>query len=108
MALSGYGEAMSWFEAEHPVLVGLVDRAGDDRRTWQLAWTLNTFLRRRGHGRDWIVSQRAGLAAALRIDDLVGQANSAVRPGDGRVPARRRTAADTALPLADEHFRDAG
>ncbi|GIF48807.1 DNA-binding SARP family transcriptional activator [Asanoa ferruginea] len=108
VALSSYGEAMAWFEAEHTLLVGLVDRAGDDRRIWKLAWTLNTYLRWRGYGQDWIRSQRAGLAAAVRVDDLVGQANSAFGLAMAEFRHGGRAAADTALSLADEHFRSLG
>src|SRR5262249_40220951 len=46
-----YQQALGWFPVEHPVLLAAVDQAaaaGFDIHTWQLAWTLRTFLDRRG------------------------------------------------------------
>src|SRR5262249_54188683 len=48
-------QAMTWLTAEHPVLLDALVRAaeaGFDTQTWQLAWTLTTFLARRGHWHD--------------------------------------------------------
>jgi tetratricopeptide (TPR) repeat protein/transcriptional regulator with XRE-family HTH domain len=69
--------AQAWFAAEHPVLLAAVDRAaaaGLDGYTWRLAWTMQTFLHRRGlwHDQAWVL--RAALAAAERAEDPVGQA----------------------------------
>ncbi|MBF9130160.1 tetratricopeptide repeat protein [Plantactinospora sp. S1510] len=63
-------QALSWFAAEHAVLMAAVDRAasaGFDVHAWQLAWTLTTFLIRRGHWRDNVAVQRVALAAAERL-----------------------------------------
>ena len=65
----GYAEALSWFEAEHHVLLAAVSHAaaaGLDRHAWQLAWALESFLDRRGHWQDWHATQRTALAAARR------------------------------------------
>jgi tetratricopeptide (TPR) repeat protein len=48
------------------------------------------------------------LAAALRIDDLVGQANSVFSLAMAEFRHGRRAAADAALSQADEHFRTLG
>ena len=48
---------------------------GFDRHGWQLAWTLTSFLDRRGYWRDYLAAQTAGLEAAVRIADTRGQAH---------------------------------
>ena len=70
-------EALAWFEAEHRVLlaaVNLAARTGFGTYAWQLAWTLATFLDRRGYWPDWVATERTALAAAYRADDRPGQA----------------------------------
>src|SRR5207248_3480468 len=65
-------QAMAWFTAEHPVLLAAIDHAaatGFDTHTWQLAWTLTTFLYRRGRWHDWVVTLRAAIATADRLAD---------------------------------------
>jgi len=77
--LTEHGQALTWFEAEHRVLVGAVAQAGDqgfDTHTWQLSWTLRTFFYRRGHWRDWGTTQHLALAAAERLGDQSGQAHA--------------------------------
>jgi tetratricopeptide (TPR) repeat protein len=75
--LSDAGQAMAWFAAEHPVLLGAVGQSaadGFDAHTWQLAWTLTGFFDRRGHWHDWLVTQNLALAASQRLADLPAQA----------------------------------
>jgi tetratricopeptide (TPR) repeat protein len=70
-------EAMAWFTAEHAVLLAAVDYAtatGFETYTWQLAWTLWTFLDRRGHWRDQAATQRAAAAAAEFLTDPAARA----------------------------------
>ncbi len=69
--------AAAWFVAEHPVLLATVaaESAGFERHRWQLAWTLTSFLDRRGYWRDFLAVQTAGLEAAIRIADSRGQAH---------------------------------
>lgn len=72
-------QAMAWFVAEHPTLLAVVDHAyrhGFDTHTWQLAWTMAVYLDRRGHWGDQLTTNTAGLAAARRAGDRVGQAYS--------------------------------
>src|SRR5262249_29647381 len=55
-------QALDWFTVEPPVLLAAVEHAagtGFDTRTWQLAWTLVTFLDRRGHWHDWAATGHA-------------------------------------------------
>src|SRR5262249_10332940 len=70
-------QAMAWFTAEHAVLLAAVDHAaatGFDTHTWQLAWTLVTFLYRGGHWHDWAAAGRAAVVAAGRLADPAAQA----------------------------------
>src|SRR5262249_42595375 len=46
---------------------------GFDTHAWQLAWTLDTFLNRRGHWHDWAAVGRAAVAAAHRLADPTAQ-----------------------------------
>ncbi len=72
-----HGDALAWFTSEYQVLLAAVDEAaaaGFDRHTWQLPWTLVTFLDRRGHWHDLAATQRAALAAARRLPDPTAQA----------------------------------
>src|SRR5262249_33256463 len=70
-------QAVDWFTVEHPVLLAAVEHAagtGFDTHSWQLAWTLVTFLDRRGHWHDWAATGRAAVAAAHRLADRTKQA----------------------------------
>jgi tetratricopeptide (TPR) repeat protein/DNA-binding SARP family transcriptional activator len=67
----------AWFEAERLVLlaaVGYAAERGYHAHAWQLAWCLADYYHQRGHWHDWAATQEAGLAAAERLGDLVGQA----------------------------------
>jgi tetratricopeptide (TPR) repeat protein len=63
---------MAWLTTEHPVLLAALRHAagsGFDTHTWQLAWTLHSFLDRQGHWHDLTTAWRAALYAASRLDD---------------------------------------
>ena len=91
---TGPTQALAWFDAEHQVLlaaIGLAAAEGFDACTWQLAWTMETFLNRRDHLHDWAASQRTALAAARRLGDRNakalahrGIANALLELGDYR------------------------
>jgi transcriptional regulator with XRE-family HTH domain/tetratricopeptide (TPR) repeat protein len=93
--------AAAWFDAEHAVLLAVVDRAAGefDRHVWHLAWTLVTFLYRRAHWHDWVRVQKAAVAATDRLGDLAAQAsahrllglahNQLDRPTDARTEMER-------------------
>jgi tetratricopeptide (TPR) repeat protein len=69
--------ALEWLGLERRALMAMVEQAAEaglDRHTWQLAWSLMTFLTRSGRWSDWMATQRVGLAAARRAGDVVGQA----------------------------------
>jgi DNA-binding SARP family transcriptional activator/Tfp pilus assembly protein PilF len=72
-------DALSWFTAEHSVLVAavrLAAQAGLAKHAWQLAWSLTTFLLRRGRWHDQSLVQNIGLSAARHAGDLTGQAHA--------------------------------
>jgi DNA-binding SARP family transcriptional activator/tetratricopeptide (TPR) repeat protein len=75
--LTGYQQALEWFEAERGVLlasVGLAAQARLDRLAWQLAWAMQDFLDRRGYWHDWAAAGRIAIDAATRLGDAAGQA----------------------------------
>jgi tetratricopeptide (TPR) repeat protein len=77
--LADPGQALTWFTAEQPVLLAALDQAeatGFDRHTWQLAWTLATFLDRQGYWRVQAATQQAALAATRRLGDRAAQAHA--------------------------------
>jgi tetratricopeptide (TPR) repeat protein len=70
-------QALAWFSVDHAVLLAVVDHAhttGFDTHTWQLAWTLSTFLARRGYWHDQAAIGRVALTAAQRLGDPTAQA----------------------------------
>jgi tetratricopeptide (TPR) repeat protein len=74
-----YQQALAWFTAEHAVLLAAVDHGaatGFDTHTWQLAWSLCSFLDRRGHWRDWAATSRTAVAATGRLADPTAQADA--------------------------------
>ena len=75
--MTGYEQAMAWFEAEHHVLLAVLGHAvslGFDTHAWQLPLTMATFLDRRGHQHDYVATQQIALAAACRLADHEAQA----------------------------------
>jgi DNA-binding SARP family transcriptional activator len=76
--------AMVWFDAnQNCVLAARIaaEHEGWDTAVWQLAWTLDNFQYRRGHIHTNVISWRAGLAAAERLNDLAIQARAHRRLG---------------------------
>ncbi|WP_189221487.1 tetratricopeptide repeat protein, partial [Saccharothrix coeruleofusca] len=70
--VSGYDEAMSWFDAEHTAVLAVLDdavRHGWHVHAWQLPWVLTSYLNRRGRWREKAAALRTALAAAQRLDD---------------------------------------
>ncbi len=96
-------EALGWFAAEHPVLLGAIGLAagiGLDTHVWQLAWALWPFLYRQGYWHDQITVQRAAIAAAGRLQDPQAQVFAHRGLADAYAELRRFDDADT-------HFRHA-
>jgi tetratricopeptide (TPR) repeat protein len=72
-------QALAWFEAEHQVLLAAVTLAaeiGADRHAWQLPWAMRDYLYKRGYLRERVTVMGTALAAAIRLDDALGQAMS--------------------------------
>ena len=77
--LADHRQALDWFATEHAVLLAVIDHAastGFDTHTWQLAWTLDDFLDRRGHWQDWAATGRRAVAAARRLANPTAQARA--------------------------------
>jgi tetratricopeptide (TPR) repeat protein len=77
--LADYAAAWTWFQAEHSVLLAIIQRSfvtGRYTHTWQLAWTLLGFLERSGHWHDLGSTQHTALTAAERSDSSLGQAHA--------------------------------
>ncbi len=86
------GGALGWFTAEHATLLAVIRAAADagfGTRTWRLAWTLSTFLLRRGFFSDQAMAWNAGLAAARRTGDTAGEAHALHGLATGYVRAGR-------------------
>jgi tetratricopeptide (TPR) repeat protein len=77
--LTDHQQALDWFTTEHPVLLAAIGRAATarfDTHIWQLAWTLGTFLDRRGQWHDLTAAGRAAVAATHRLADSVAEARA--------------------------------
>ncbi|MFI6499028.1 AfsR/SARP family transcriptional regulator [Nonomuraea typhae] len=107
--LASADEAMTWFAAEHAALLAAVDNASVHRfdgLCWRLAWAISTYLDRQAHWHDLAGTGGTALAAAGRIDDLTGRAQS--HRGIARAHARQnrhdeaRHHLHSALALFDE------
>lgn len=74
-----YAEALRWFEAEHQVLLAVVEQAstnGFHDVAWYLPWTVEVFLDRGGHWHEWVRVLRTALAAAGARGDRAGEARA--------------------------------
>ena len=75
--LATYDEALAWFIAEHPVLVGVADQAareGFHTHTWQFERVLTRALDRRGHWWQAGTVARRAIRAARHCDQPLAQA----------------------------------
>jgi DNA-binding SARP family transcriptional activator/tetratricopeptide (TPR) repeat protein len=101
--LANQAEALSWFDAEHRVLLAAVTQAADadfPGHAWRIAWALASFLDRRGQWDDWHSVEQTALIAARRAGDRTGQAHALTLQGRAAVRLRR-------YEEAREHLRDA-
>ncbi len=72
-------QAVAWLSAERPVLLAVLSHAaaaGFDTHTWQLAWTLDLFLDRRGRWQDHAAAWQLALGAANRLAHLPARAHA--------------------------------
>jgi tetratricopeptide (TPR) repeat protein len=96
-------EALAWYSAEHPVLLGAIGLAAEmglDTHVWQLAWALWPVLYRQGYWHDQINVQRAAVAAAQRLENPQAQVFAHRGLADTYAELRR-------FDDADAHFRHA-
>jgi DNA-binding SARP family transcriptional activator/tetratricopeptide (TPR) repeat protein len=95
--------ALAWFTAEHHVLLACISAsaaAGLDRHAWQLAWTMKTYLFRRGYWHEQVMTERAAADAAGRDGDLRGRATALFSLAEA---CERLNRADE----AESHYREA-
>jgi tetratricopeptide (TPR) repeat protein len=77
--LADHRQAMEWCEAEHQVLLAAITFAaetGADRHAWQLPCAITGYLYLRGYYQERIIALGRAVAAATRLDDVLGQAMS--------------------------------
>jgi tetratricopeptide (TPR) repeat protein len=109
--LNSTEDALAWFSAEHHALLAIVDQLATaqlDRRTWQLASALTTYLNRRGHWSDLVATQRAALAAAVRLDDRPAQAAAHRSLATAYLQLRRSPDAESQLRQALQAYLELG
>jgi DNA-binding SARP family transcriptional activator len=100
--------ALTWFTAEHAVLLAVTRDAAErglDQRAAQLARAMSDFLHRQGHWYDLAAIQRIALAAARRTGDRTGQADAHRNLGSAYARMGRRDAAVTQLHQALDGYR---
>ncbi len=109
--VAGKEQAMSWFDAEVPVLLALIgyaDANGFDEYAWQIAWTLGPFFNRRGRWRDYAATQGTALAAAQRLGDTVALAHTHYLLGNAQAHTGDYEAASPNIRRALDLFRELG
>ncbi|GIH02708.1 SARP family transcriptional regulator [Rhizocola hellebori] len=70
-------EAMTWFKAQHQVLLSTIriaDETQADTQVWLLVWAITTFVMRQGHWRDWAAIQMPAIEGARRLGNAAWQA----------------------------------
>jgi DNA-binding SARP family transcriptional activator len=79
--IDNHADALQWYSNERPVLLRAVEHAverGLRTHTWQLAWSLKTYLYRAGYWQEQVTAERAALAAADLLEDLTARAVAAL------------------------------
>ena len=95
--------ALAWFTAEHHVLLACISQAaaaGLNLQARQLAWTVRTYLFRRGYWHEQVLTERAAADAARRDGDLHGLGTALF----GLAEACERL---NRLEEAESHYREA-
>ncbi|GAB2889548.1 AfsR/SARP family transcriptional regulator [Streptomyces mayteni] len=110
-AVSDEARALGWLASEYPCLIASQEaalRLGWDSAVWQLAWALDTFLRRQGPLDDQLAVWRAAMVAADRVGDPDVRALASWRLGAALARASDLDAAADHLDLALELSRASG
>lgn len=111
--LSTSTEAMTWFTAEHEVLLAAVSVAiatGRDAHAWQIAWTLSSYQFMRGLHAEWLATSLAALAAAERLGDDAALGWTHFRAGHASLESSRMATARPgpgSVADATDHYRAA-
>lgn len=109
--LADRDHAMSWIEAEQPILLATIGQAAVrdlGAHAWQLANLLASFLCLRGYRPEWIAVMRTALAAAERTGDVVGQAETLRELGGALLLVGRGQDAEMCLRRALDLHRQLG
>jgi len=104
-------QAIDWFAAEHPNVLAAVSRAAAarlDRLTWQIAWTLRTYLGRRGHWTELTAVIGIALAAAVRLGDPEMRARSHQQLGSALIRLGRFDDSERELTRGLDEYRTIG
>jgi DNA-binding SARP family transcriptional activator/Tfp pilus assembly protein PilF len=104
-------EALDWFAARHLTLMAAVQQSaepGPGSQTWQLAWTMTTFLLRLGLWQDQATVWNAALAAACRDGDTAGEATALHGLASGYARAGRLREAEPLFAGSLELFESIG
>ncbi|HEX6685405.1 MAG TPA: tetratricopeptide repeat protein [Candidatus Limnocylindrales bacterium] len=103
--------AIAWLDLEYPVLVAILDQpegSGTDRRIWQLAWALETFLGRRGFWHDLGSVWEAGIRAGSRLGDPRAEAHALRGVATTQIRLSRYADAERYLQRALDLYAQAG
>ncbi|MBV9448642.1 MAG: tetratricopeptide repeat protein [Streptosporangiaceae bacterium] len=110
LELPGEQAALAWLEDEQPSLLAAQSTAATRHWhpvVWQLAWTLDTFHRRRAHHHDALAAWQAALNAAAHLPDPTTRAVAHRRLASALIDVDRLNEAIEhlyqALALADDH-----
>jgi DNA-binding SARP family transcriptional activator/tetratricopeptide (TPR) repeat protein len=104
-------QAMTWFRAEHAVLMAMVEEAaaqGFARHAWQLAWSLDTPLHRAGRWRDEVRVHTVAAKAAKAAGESAAAATVTLLLGRGRSELREWDAAEHAVLEALRLYQERG
>ncbi|TCO64253.1 tetratricopeptide repeat protein [Actinocrispum wychmicini] len=102
-------DAMAWFHAEYANLMAVImdpTWASDHGRTWRLAWTLVTFMRRRARWQDSVTMLPHALNAATMDGDTVAVGHVHLDLGRALLYLGRHDEALTHYYQALKHYTD--
>jgi DNA-binding SARP family transcriptional activator len=95
-------QALSWFRAEHQVLLAAISLAADAGfwvHAWQLPWATATFFDWQGYWHDLVATQNSAATAARHVGDQAGEA--LIRCFLGRAQIRLGAYAEASANLAE-------
>jgi len=104
-------QAMTWFSAEHAVLMAMVEEAaarGFAGHAWRLAWCIDTPLHRASRWRDEVRVHTVGTEAARAVGESAAAATVTLLLGRGLSELRQWDAAERAVLEALRLYRARG